>query len=131
MFRIIWPRIERQYHIELFFLMFTSHILSSIISYQFFNNSVSPWLFSSYHHHHHHHLVLVARISLTISRHFPYRSSPQAALLDNIQYPHIAAECMFMLVVLFLPDHMWGSIRVHHLWARPYFSSSVLHVWFV
>ena len=27
--------------------------------------------------------------------------------------------------------HMWGSIGVHHLWARPCFSSSVLHVWFV
>ena len=26
---------------------------------------------------------------------------------------------MFMLVVLLLPGHMWGSIRVHHLWACP------------
>ena len=33
-----------------------------------------------------------------------------------------------MLVVLLLHGHVWGSIRVHHLWARPCFSSSVLHV---
>ena len=62
---------------------------------------------------------------------FPYRSSPQAGLLDNIPYPHIVAECMFVLVVLLLHDRVWGSTRVHHLWAHPSFSSSVLHVWFV
>ena len=61
----------------------------------------------------------------------PYRSSPLAGLQGYIPYPHIAAGCMFELVVLLLPGHMWGSIGVHHLWARPRFSSSVLHVWFV
>ena len=65
--------------------------------------------------------------SLAIS---PYCSSPLAGLQGYIPYPHIAAVCMFQLVVLFLPGHMWGSIGVHHLWARPCFSSSVLHVWF-
>ena len=53
----------------------------------------------------------------------PYRSSPPAGLL--------LAVCMFELVVLFFLGHMWGSIGVHHLWAGPCFSSSVLHVWFV
>ena len=48
--------------------------------------------------------------SLTTS---PYRSSPLAGLQGYILYPHIAAECIFMLVVLLLPGHMWGSIRVH------------------
>ena len=62
---------------------------------------------------------------------FPYRSSPLAGLLDNILSPHIVAECMFVLVVLLLHGHVWGSIRVHHLWVRPCISSSVLHVWFV
>ena len=62
---------------------------------------------------------------------FPYRSLHLAGLLDYIPYPHIVAECMFVLVVLLLLGHMWGSIRIHHLWVRPYFSSSVLHVWFV
>ena len=61
----------------------------------------------------------------------PYRSSPLASLQGYIPYPHIAAVCMFELVVLLLPGHIWGSIGVHHLWARPCFSSSVLHVWFV
>ena len=61
----------------------------------------------------------------------PYRSSPLAGLQGYIPYPHRAAECMFELVVLLLPGHMWGSIGVHHLWARLCFSSSVLRVWFV
>ena len=56
----------------------------------------------------------------------PYRSSLLVGLQGHIPYPHIAAECMFNLVVLLLPGHMWGSIRVHHLWACPCFSSSVL-----
>ena len=46
---------------------------------------------------------------------FPNRSSLQG----YIPYPHITAECMFELVVLLLPGHMWGSIRVHPSWARP------------
>ena len=61
----------------------------------------------------------------------PYRSSPLVGLQGYIRYPHIAPECMFELVVLLLPGHMWGSIGIHHWWARPCFSSSVLHVWFV
>ena len=56
---------------------------------------------------------------------------PLVGLLDYIPHPHIVAECMFVLVVLLLLGHMSGSIRVHHLWVRPCFSSSVLHVWFV
>ena len=61
--------------------------------------------------------------SLTTS---PYRSSLLVGLQGHIPYPHIAAECMFELVVLLLPGHMWGSIWVHHLCARPCFSSSGL-----
>ena len=38
-----------------------------------------------------------------------------AGLQGYIPYPHIAAECMFELVILLLPGHMWGSIGVHHL----------------
>ena len=38
-----------------------------------------------------------------------YRSSPQVGLQGHIPYPHIAAECMFELVVLRLPGHMWGE----------------------
>ena len=60
-----------------------------------------------------------------------YHSSPLAGLQGYTPYPHIAAACMFELVVLLLLGHMRGSIWVHHLWARPCFDSSVLHVWFV
>ena len=62
---------------------------------------------------------------------YPYLSLPLAGLKDYIQYPHRAAVCMFELAVLLLLGHMWGSIGVHPLWARPCFSSRVLHVWFV
>ena len=61
----------------------------------------------------------------------PYYSSPLAGLQGYIPYPHIAAVCMFELVILLLLGHMRGSIGVHPLWARSSFSSSVLHVWFV
>ena len=59
----------------------------------------------------------------------PYHSSPPAGLQGYILCPHIVAVCKFELVVLLLHGHMWGSIGVHHLWARPCFSSSVPRVW--
>ena len=61
----------------------------------------------------------------------PYHSSPPAGLQGYILCPHIVAVCKFELVVLLLHGHMWGSIGVHHLWARPCFSSSVPRAWFV
>ena len=41
----------------------------------------------------------------------------------------IVTELLY--VVLPLHAHVKGYIGVHHLWARPYFSSNVPHVWFV
>ena len=41
----------------------------------------------------------------------PYRSSPLAGLQGYIPYPHIAAECMFELVVLLFPGHMWDGVH--------------------
>ena len=76
----------------------------------------------------HHHLVGYPWPSRATS---PNRSSPLAGLQGYIPYPHRAAVCMFELVVLLLLGHMRGSIGVHHLWAHPCFSSSVLHVWFL
>ena len=61
----------------------------------------------------------------------PYHSLLLAGLQGYIPYPHIAAVCMFELVVLLLLGHMRGSIGVHNWWVHPCFSSSVLHVWFV
>ena len=69
--------------------------------------------------HHHHHVTLSARIFLTFSRH--------TSLLSIAS----GRSCRFELNVLSLIVYVKGSIRVHHLWARPYFSSSVPHVWFV
>ena len=61
--------------------------------------------------HHHHHVVPPARISLILSLvPSPYRSSPLAGLQGYIPYPHIAAVCMFQLVVLLLPG---VSINIH------------------
>ena len=53
---------------------------------------------------------------------FPYRSSPPAGLLDYIPYRHIAAVCMFELVVLLLLGHKWGSIEYipsEHVYVPP------------
>ena len=61
----------------------------------------------------------------------PYHSSPPVGLLGYILCPHIAAVCKFGLVVLLLLGHMWESIGVRHLRARPCFSSSVRRVWLV
>ena len=51
-------------------------------------------------HHQHHHVVPLARISLTLSHHFSL--SFIAGLQGYIPYPHIAAVCMFELIVLLL-----------------------------
>ena len=80
---------------------------------------------------HHHHVVPLAQISLTLSRHPSLSFTLLAGLQGYIPYPHIAAECMFEVAVLTLPFHMWESTGVHHLWARPYFSSSVCLTWIV
>ena len=40
----------------------------------------------------------------------PYHSSPPAGLQGYILCPHIVAVCKFVLVVLLLHIHMWGSL---------------------
>ena len=54
----------------------------------------------------------------------PYHSSLLAGPQGYIPYPHIAAVCRFMLVILLLLGHMTGSIGEHHLWACLCFSSN-------
>ena len=61
----------------------------------------------------------------------PYRPLLPAGFQGYVPYRHRAAECRFELVVLPLHVHVKVFTGVHHLWARPYFSGSVLHVWFV
>ncbi len=67
----------------------------------------------------HHFVVPLARISLTLSRYFFLSFIASGRVLAGLQgyilYPPIAAECMFLLVVLLLPGHMWGSIGLYHM----------------
>ena len=49
----------------------------------------------------------------------------------RVTYRHRSAVCRFDLIVLPLLVHVKRSTVVHHLWARPYFSSIVPHVLFV
>ena len=88
-------------------------------------------IWSSYHHHH---VVPLARISLTLSRHFSLSfiaSGRSSGLHPVSSHSCCMYVCMFELVVLLLPEHMWGYIGVNRLWARPCFSSSVPRVCFV
>ena len=61
----------------------------------------------------------------------PYRFLLLAGPQGYTPYPHRATVCRFKLVILLSLGYVKGSIGVHHLWACPYFSSSVLHVWFI
>ena len=82
-------------------------------------------------YHHYHHVVPLARISLTLSRHFSL--SFIASCRFSGLHP-ISSHSCWMYVRAGRPAFARlyaGSIGVHHLWARPCFSSSVLHVWFV
>ena len=82
-------------------------------------------------YHHRHHVVPLAQISLTLSRHFSlsFIASGRSSGLHPISshscwmYVHAGRPTFALLYV--------GTIGVHLLWARPCFSSSVLHVWFV
>ena len=61
----------------------------------------------------------------------PYRPLLPADDQGYIPNRHITAVCRFELVVQLFLVHVKGSTGLHHLWACPYFSSSVPHVWFV
>ena len=61
----------------------------------------------------------------------PYRLLLSADPQGHIPYRHRAAVCRFELDVLRFLVHVKGSIGVHHLWTRPYFSCSVPGVWLV
>ena len=60
----------------------------------------------------------------------PYRSSLPASLQGYTPNQHRAAVCRFELVALPLHDHVKGSTGIHHLWARPCFSSSVHKIYY-
>ena len=60
-----------------------------------------------------------------------YCPSLPAGLQGYILYRHRTVICRFLMVVLSLLVHVKGLTGVRHIWARPYFSSSVPPVWFV
>ena len=80
---------------------------------------------------HHHHVVPPTRIFLTPSR----PSSLSFIASDRFSGLHpVSSHSCCMYVRAGLPTFArpyGGSIRVYYLWARPCFSSSVLHVRFV
>ena len=61
----------------------------------------------------------------------PYCSFLLAGPQGYTPSPHRATVCRFELITQILLGHVKGSIVVHHLWARHYFYSSTLHVWFI
>ena len=80
---------------------------------------------------HHHDIVPLARISLTLSRHF---SLLYIAFGRSSGLHPVSSHSCCIYVQAGLPSFAWPyaeSIGVHHLWRRPCFSSSVLHVWYV
>ena len=78
-----------------------------LLSYIYIYMYIYIYIYIYHIYHHHHHVVRPARISLTLS--LPtstYHSSPLAGLQGYIPYHHIAAVCMFELVVLLLISHI-------------------------
>ena len=74
-------------------------------------------------HHHHHHVMLLAWISLILSRHFSlsFIASGRSSGLHPVS---THSCCMYVLVGCPAFARLYvGSIGVHHLWARPCFSS--------
>ena len=65
------------------------------------------------YNHHQHDIAPSARISLTLSRHLPYRPLLPAGLQSYIPYRHRAAVCRFELVVLPLLVHVKEYTGVH------------------
>ena len=78
-----------------------------------------------------HHVTPSAWISLTLSCHPPHRPLLLAGLQGSIPYWQRATVCSFEQVILPLLIHVKESTGVYHLWARPYFFSSVPHVWLI
>ena len=128
---LFWPCFNSSLAISYYRGEFDSHYVLQTCSFelswhQFFQTSMMRILSSLIILLYHQHGYPWPSLATT-----PYRSllpaSPQAYTL----YPHRAAVYRFEQVTLLVLGHVKGSIGVHHLWARLYFSSSVLYVWFI
>ena len=110
-----WVKREPSGHSWLRSLTYNSQATQKIAGYHWssdamrlFNVQRSDHLSHNSYCHHHHHVVRLARISLSTS---PYHSLPLAGLQGYIPYHHIAAVCMFELVILLLIGHIGGVHR--------------------
>ena len=82
-------------------------------------------------HHHHHHVMLLAWISLTLSRHF-FLSFIASGWSSGLHPVSSHSCCMYVRAGH--PAFAWPYAGVHtstSLMSSSLFSSSVLHVWFV
>ena len=96
------------------------YYVSAVHRFNHYTRTTPPPLTFVYHHHDH--VVPLARISLTLSRHFSLSfivSGWSSGL--HISYPHIAAVCMFELV---FPAFAWPYAGFHR--STSLMSSSLL-----
>ena len=116
---LIWKTPKRQ----LFFLVLKHSIKNRTVGYfiLFF------FIFIFYHYHH---VEPSALISDPLSPPLPSIHCFRQVFRATSRIDRDAV-CRFELIVLPLRVHVKESAGVHHLWSRPYFSSSVQHVWFV
>ena len=115
-----------------------SHVISHVVwwkKYIYINWGFVWWSWigtvtALYHNYftYHHHIVLLARISLILSRNSSYHLLLPVGPLDYIQCPYKAVVDRFLSVVQHLNDRVKRSIGEYRLWVRSCFSSSVRHV---
>ena len=110
------------------------HFLKYLIETEnnyFLNIQAALWKLFSLNYNHYHYVVQLARISPTLSRYFSlsFISSGRSSGLNPVS-SHSCCVYVRAGSPAFARPYV-GVLRVHHLWARPCFSSSVLHAWFV
>ena len=114
---------------------FSNHVKSSAarVRLNFFlrNKLFMIYIYIYIYIHHHHHVLPLARVSLTLSRHF---SLLFIAYGRSLGLHPVSSHSCCMYVRAGRPAFAWPYAGVHRstsLWARPCFSSSILRVWFV
>ena len=84
-------------------------VVGWLVGFYCISNIVGYLLSNPVLYHHHHHVLPLARISLTLSRHFSL--SFIATGRSSGLHPVSSHSCWM---------YVWGSIRVHHLWDCTY-----------
>ena len=103
--------------------IYSNNIKKYDIFYVFFFSDIKGLIIFQWHHN----VVLLARISLTLSRHLSL--SFIASGRSSGLHPVSSQSCC-MYVQAGHPAFSRPCVGVH-LWVRPCFSSNVLHVWFI